>query len=146
MNIEQNNKPQYDGIEIRAASGIHEEAMELINKTLAPRNNSIVLDIAAGRGAFSKRLQDFGYTVEANEIESEAFLPTGIMCSTVDLNFPFAESFGIKKYSLVVAVEVIEHLYNPIMFLIECHKILKQDGYLLISTPNILIKDQESSI
>lgn len=39
-----------------------------------------------------------------------------------------------------MAIEVIEHLNNPIMFLKECNKILIQNGYLLVTTPNILDK------
>jgi len=36
----------------------------------------------------------------------------------------------------ICAGEVIEHLENPIKFLVECNKALKQGGKLILSTPN----------
>lgn len=129
---------RYKGIEIRAASGVHEESVAAIKNLLPP--GALVLDIAAGRGAFSKRLQNEGYIVEANEIEEAAFLPPDIKCNAIDLNYPFAEIFGLAKFNLIVAIEVIEHLNNPVMFLKECNRILNQNGYLLVTTPNILDK------
>ncbi len=129
---------QYKGIEIRAAAGIHEEAIAVIKNLLSP--GSLVLDIAAGRGAFAARLQDEGFVVEANEIDEAAFSPLDIKCNTIDLNYPFAKSFGLSKFNMIVAIEVIEHLNNPIMFLKECYDMLIPNGYLLVTTPNILDK------
>lgn len=45
------------------------------------------------------------------------------------------ENFPQKNYDLVLSVEVIEHLYNPTVYLDNIHSWLKQDGYLIISTP-----------
>ena len=46
-------------------------------------------------------------------------------------SLPFTNSFDA-----IFAGEVIEHLENPIKFLIECNRALKEGGKLVLSTPN----------
>lgn len=50
-----------------------------------------------------------------------------------DLNkgIPFRNGF-----KTILAMEIIEHLDSPIKFLEECHKALKKDGRLVLTTPN----------
>jgi len=51
-----------------------------------------------------------------------------------DLNFPLP----IKgKFDTIIALEIIEHLYNVNTFLNECYRLLKKGGKLIISTPNV---------
>ncbi|MCD4759795.1 class I SAM-dependent methyltransferase [archaeon] len=47
--------------------------------------------------------------------------------------------FPIKSntYDTILAGEIIEHLNNPHHFLSECNRILKDNGRLILSTPNI---------
>ena len=46
--------------------------------------------------------------------------------------FPFAD----ERFSAVVAGELIEHLFHPLMFLCECNRVLRPGGRLVLSTPN----------
>jgi SAM-dependent methyltransferase len=49
--------------------------------------------------------------------------------------FPFAD----QSYDLVLCCELLEHLLiNPSHMLYEIHRVLKPDGYLLLTTPNVL--------
>ena len=41
-----------------------------------------------------------------------------------------------KKYDLIIATEVIEHLKNPIEFIVDCLELLKPNGQILLTTPN----------
>ena len=41
-----------------------------------------------------------------------------------------------KKYDLIIATEVIEHLKSPLSFLNDCIKLLKPKGKILLTTPN----------
>ena len=48
-----------------------------------------------------------------------------------------AENFSIKKkFDLIFAGELIEHLSNPGLFLDRCKKHLKKGGVLILTTPN----------
>ena len=43
-----------------------------------------------------------------------------------------------ETYDYVVSNEVIEHTHNPGNYLMECNRVLKIDGFLVISLPNII--------
>ena len=47
------------------------------------------------------------------------------------------EKWEIKgKYNTIIAGEIIEHIENPSLFLKNCHRYLKENGRLILSTPN----------
>jgi SAM-dependent methyltransferase len=48
-----------------------------------------------------------------------------------------AEDFELnKKFDVILAGEIIEHLSNPGLFLKQCKKHLKKEGFLILSTPS----------
>lgn len=51
-----------------------------------------------------------------------------------DLNNPIPLK---EKFDTIISTEVIEHLWNPTLFLKECHRLLNDDGILILSTPNV---------
>jgi 2-polyprenyl-3-methyl-5-hydroxy-6-metoxy-1,4-benzoquinol methylase len=44
-------------------------------------------------------------------------------------------AFATESFDLVLASEVVEHLWNPQNFFNEAYRILKPSGYLILSTP-----------
>ena len=54
----------------------------------------------------------------------------------IDLNGDFSKEFD-RKFNLIIAVEIIEHLEWPRHFLAEIRSLLNDGGYLLLSTPNV---------
>ena len=44
--------------------------------------------------------------------------------------------FKSNSFDVIVALEILEHLPNPMDFLKECQRILKPNGSLVVSTPN----------
>ncbi|MDP2925962.1 MAG: class I SAM-dependent methyltransferase [Nanoarchaeota archaeon] len=56
-----------------------------------------------------------------------------------DVHFMSAEDFKFnkKRFDVIFAGDVIEHLSNPGLFLDRAKEHLKKEGYLIISTPNI---------
>ena len=77
-----------------------------------------------------------GYYIECVEISIQEFIPKNIICYKIDLNNNFSKLIN-KKFDIITAIEVIEHLENPRHFLRECNKLLNLSGKLLITTPNI---------
>jgi SAM-dependent methyltransferase len=117
------------------ASGLHEAvASEL--KSLAPPPAKI-LDIAAGKGAFTSRLLEMGYSAVANDINPSQWALPAVNLMTVDLNTSFSGHFASTHFDIIVAIEVIEHLESPLSFLRECFKALPHRGRLLLTTPNV---------
>ena len=101
----------------------YEKTLAAIPSDISSNPDSKILDIG-GYKVFEKMLADkFGF----NNIETYA---------TNDLNidkFIFADD----TFDLVILGEVIEHLYDPDVLLRECNRILKKNGVLLITTPNL---------
>ena len=128
----------YKGIPIHAAPGVHEAVADLLERHAPPP--ATVLDLGGGSGAMTARLRDRGYAAELADLNPPP--SPGVSCYTVDLNEPFdASSFGGDSYDAVVACEVIEHLENPRGFIRGVRRLLRQEGILVLTTPNVVDVD-----
>ena len=68
------------------------------------------------------------------------FKKRGISYFSLDINdLDFEKdkfSFESNKFDLVISLAVLEHLKNPDLFLEESRRVLKNESYLFLSTPN----------
>jgi 2-polyprenyl-3-methyl-5-hydroxy-6-metoxy-1,4-benzoquinol methylase len=122
---------RYEGYCVHAYPGLHDK-LEAILLKHAPLPGD-VLDLGCGSGAWGKRLCDRGYLVEGVDIEAHGERPFPFR--VVDLNTDFSSQFE-KKYSVVTAIELAEHIENPRHLLRQIKKLLKPGGTVLLSTPN----------
>ncbi len=104
--------------------------------------NKRVLDIGAGPGSISRVLRDkFNCRVSAIETDADAIPRLESVCKTVyriDLNdrsWPSGLS-DAGSFDVVIAADVLEHLYDPWPALDRMKGLVARDGYLLISLPN----------
>jgi 2-polyprenyl-3-methyl-5-hydroxy-6-metoxy-1,4-benzoquinol methylase len=111
----------------------HERAAELFASW--PRLGP-VLDVAAGSGAFARRLLGLGYTVEACDLYPEQFKVPEVPVRFADLSqqLPYEPA----SFEYLCCLEGIEHLEDQFAFVRECWRVLRPGGRLLLSTPNIL--------
>jgi len=123
------------GIEPIAMPGIHEKFLEFFRKRSEPLNLRI-LDLGAGHGAFSKRLYDMGYDVQACDLSPALFEFGKIECRRADITK--ALPYPADSFDVVIAIEVSEHIADHESFFRETSRILKPNGKLYMSTPNIL--------
>jgi 2-polyprenyl-3-methyl-5-hydroxy-6-metoxy-1,4-benzoquinol methylase len=131
---QEHEESEYQGLRIRAAANLHRECFTVIEELNLPKG-AMVLDLGAGEGAFSRRLMDREFNIKAVELEPSRFqLP--ISCYDIDLNSDFHDKLG-ERFDLIVAIEIIEHLQNPRHFISECLGLLKENGYLLVTSPNL---------
>jgi len=92
-----------------------------------------ILDIPCGDGWLKNELIGKGWDYHGADL----FTSPDIKAFTVgDLNkeLPFED----QSYDYIVCFEGLEHIENYHLAIREFHRILKEDGQLLISTPNIL--------
>lgn len=98
-----------------------------------------VADLGTGQGALAMELARRGFDVYACDADCAAFAAgdqPGVRLTIADLNgtLPYDD----ESFSALCAVEVIEHLENPRHFLRECRRILRPDGVIVLTTPNVL--------
>ncbi|OIP01901.1 MAG: hypothetical protein AUJ97_06615 [Bacteroidetes bacterium CG2_30_32_10] len=131
-----NYKPsEYKGIQEKAAYRLHSDLFEMITPYL--KEGMYALDFGCGEGAFSQRLKDFGCKVDACEIDIKQVKAKVDNLIYLDLNKENIVDNFERKYDCIIAMEVIEHIENPWKYMRDMKNLLKQDGFILISTPNI---------
>jgi len=93
-----------------------------------------VLDMGSnGFGEFKPTLHDFLNTNIVGSVKGLDLDNADIIANLNDKLYPIDK----EKFDTIVAGEVIEHLNSPFNFLRECKRILKPDGRLIITTPNM---------
>ncbi|MFA6518457.1 MAG: methyltransferase domain-containing protein [Candidatus Shapirobacteria bacterium] len=101
-------------------------------------NNQRVLDLGCGIGYFMEMLQTKHSKVFGVDISKKALLTAkrkGL--NVIQSNFESKLPFDDNQFDVVTAGEIIEHLYNTSLFLAEIRRILKKNGTLIMSTPNV---------
>ncbi len=102
-----------------------------------------VLELGAGPGSITKHLKN---TCECNivaiENDVDAIKKLPAYCEKVynaDLNAPDwpAVLESEDKFDVVLAADVLEHLYDPWAVLASMKGLLKEDGYIIVSLPHV---------
>jgi len=104
---------------------------------LREKDDPSVLDVGCATGALLAFLRSHGWRVTGVEISPCADYAQNERKLDVR-NRPLEENnFPQGSFDVVLASHLIEHLNDPFSFLTEANRILKDDGYVFISTPNI---------
>jgi ubiquinone/menaquinone biosynthesis C-methylase UbiE len=102
----------------------------------------VVLDCACGigYGAFLLATKGGASKVVGVDIVDEAIRMANEHYRNINLSYkliaPSLLPFEDKSFDTVVSFETIEHADSPRQFLVELKRVLKEDGTLVISTPN----------
>lgn len=100
---------------------------------------STILDLGCGDGYFMEVFRKDGHQVEGIEIAENAVKKArkkGFTVYDVSLMGKWSQLIK-KKYDVVFGGEIIEHVFDTDLFLQEIRKVLKKNGVLVITTPNI---------
>ncbi len=94
-----------------------------------------VLDIGCGAGVISDRIREIGNSVTCADLPTIASLAH----KSRELNAVAADAeqlaFASNSFDVVIALELLEHLWNPQSFLDEVYRILEACGHLIIEVP-----------
>jgi 2-polyprenyl-3-methyl-5-hydroxy-6-metoxy-1,4-benzoquinol methylase len=114
--------------------GLHESLVPYVQSM--PRDMPI-LDVGCGSGAWLERLADLGFMdLQGVDRDSKSFGCSAASVFNWDIDRE-AIDLGAKRFGLITAIEVIEHLENPGHFWDFVSTYLANEGRLLITTPNI---------
>lgn len=105
------------------------------------RQHTRILDLAAGVGCAAQRIQDnYPADLLCNDISPTCLIilrQLGIPTVSFDIDddelaFPFPEG----HFDAIIALATIEHVIHVDHFMKEIHRMLSDDGYLYMTTPN----------
>jgi len=111
--------------------------------------NAKVIDLGCGKGDFTLKVKE---RIDCKEIYGvdvwdEALREAknkGIEAEKMDLNEEL--SFPDDSFHVVVSNQVLEHLFFPSKFIQEVYRVLKENGYAVISTENLASWDNITSL
>ena len=118
---------------------------EMYRRTVALVQHSIdekdVLEIGSAKGYLLAVMRKFGWTVQGMDLSENAasfansvlHVPTSV--GTMEANVEKYTSEN-RKFSLVLAIDLIEHVLYPQQFVDCLGRIVKDEGILIIDTPN----------
>lgn len=119
---------------------IQKKKIEIVLKLLEKHENGRVLDIGCGDGLISTLIANVTkakvYGVDISRKALSKAKKKGIITRAMNVDkqgFPFEE----ESFDAVFCGDLLEHLYDTENLLENVRKILKPNGYLIISVPNI---------
>jgi 2-polyprenyl-3-methyl-5-hydroxy-6-metoxy-1,4-benzoquinol methylase len=98
-----------------------------------------LLDIGSGPGTLLMVAKHhFGYEIQGIEPASEAAsMANNFGVSTFNGIVDEFEQQNKDKFDAIVSFEVLEHVSDPLSVLLAARRLLKPDGVLILSTPNL---------
>jgi SAM-dependent methyltransferase len=119
----------------RALSVIQESVLRRVASLALPAGAKL-LDAPCGTGAMVEALRRRRFDAWGADVEPEAQSILGDRLRIADLNhtLPWPDAC----FDVVFSIEGIEHLESRFNFLREAHRVLKPQGLLVITTPNIV--------
>ncbi len=94
-----------------------------------------VLDVGAGDGVISGPIWKMGNDVISVELPTIAAIAHRCGVPSVVASDAEHLTFASNSFDVVIASEVLEHLWNPHNFFDEAYRVLRANGYLIIETP-----------
>lgn len=102
-----------------------------------PRGRPRLLDVGCGNGEFLAAMRDAGWHVQGLEPDAAAAAVAERAGLAVERSVLAATRLPADHFDAVTASHVIEHLADPLAALKTCQSLLRPDGVLSLTTPNL---------
>jgi len=105
------------------------------------RKNIRILEVGSGIGYLTYALNRAGYPTVGLDLSKSSVEQAKKKFGNFFINFDL-KSFAQKtesansKYDLIIATELIEHVTDPVGFIMDCKSLLSNQGSILLTTPN----------
>jgi SAM-dependent methyltransferase len=109
---------------------------ELIKKFLNNRIIHDILDVGCGPGLMLKTLGQYGRVYGLDESELAVNFSNSLGCATVAVgSLTIKNPFDQKKFDLITALDVIEHIDDDLSALVSIKSMLSKEGFAVITVP-----------
>jgi len=129
------NEKRYSGI--MPTDGPDKTRIDFILNNI-PDSGLKVLDIGCWDGSYAvryKKSTNTVYGIEASNTAERRAEKKGVLTECGD--FMTTDFFKDVGFDVVVAGEIIEHVFDTDLFLQKVHRLLKSHGTLFLTTPNV---------
>jgi 2-polyprenyl-3-methyl-5-hydroxy-6-metoxy-1,4-benzoquinol methylase len=99
-------------------------------------NDGLLLDIGCGPGVFLKIAQNNGWKVKGVDLSKEVVMTCKRFAIDVVFGTISSSKLNNKKYDVITAFQLIEHVQNPLLFLHQMNKKLGKGGVIMLTTPD----------
>jgi 2-polyprenyl-3-methyl-5-hydroxy-6-metoxy-1,4-benzoquinol methylase len=103
---------------------------------LTARPGGRLLDVGCGSGDWIMFMRGLGWQVSGNDFDANAVKTARDRGLDVECASLEQQNHADASFDAVTLSHVIEHVPNPIQTLVECRRILKPGGRLVLFTPN----------
>ena len=117
----------------------HKERQKSALNFLSPAKNEVILDVGCGNGKVSLRVAKrakivYGVDIAKSALKNIKKKPKNLIFRRMNIeNLRFRQDFFDK----IVCVETLEHVLNPKKAIKELRRVLKRDGYLVLTYPTV---------
>jgi|TARA_B100002003_G_C14113357_1_gene535481 methionine biosynthesis protein MetW len=111
---------------------------EFLLSILSRSKGTKLLDVGCGVGTIAVEIQKRGFDVHGIDFSSVAIEKSrkkginAVMCNLDEGGIPFDDN----SFDIVWAGDIVEHVFDPIFLLKEILRVVKNQGKILITTPN----------
>ena len=99
-----------------------------------------VLDVGCAGGGLCKKIAQKGFNVVGIDVLDESIRVAKEFNNMPNISYEvrdlLKQPFAPESFDCITFLETIEHVENPAQFFREFHRILRPNGYLVVSTPN----------
>jgi len=128
----------HEVVEAKRSKICYNLILNLINRRIASGGRNRILDVGCGDGSFVIKFREhcetFGVDISQNAVKVAK--EAGVNAYKVDVSsqkLPFQDEY----FDIIYMGDVIEHLTDPDHAIKEVTRVLKQSGFLVLSTPNL---------
>lgn len=106
------------------------------------KRGSVVLEFGCANGRMSRYLKEtlgcrvFGVEIDAVAAEASCAFMERMLIEDIG-QLGWVKAFGDIEFDVIVFADVLEHLIDPLTVLIHAKELLREDGIIYVSVPNV---------